>query len=96
MMHEQRRGIGSVNPSSVPRRQGPSRPLITRWSCRNTKRTFYACRRMSILGGKADMQRTSPAKTDFDPNDLREHSRDLPIGLSHRLVDGNVVSFPIA
>jgi len=24
-----------------------------------TKRTFYACRRMSVLGGKAVMQRTS-------------------------------------
>jgi hypothetical protein len=33
---------------------------------------------MSVLGGKAVMQRTT-AKTDFDPNGLREHSRDLPI-----------------
>jgi hypothetical protein len=24
------------------------------------KQTFYACRRMSVLGGKAVMQRTSP------------------------------------
>ena len=39
-----------------------------------TKRTFYACRRMSVLGGKAVMQRTSP-----QPNGLREHSRDLLI-----------------
>jgi hypothetical protein len=37
-----------------------------------TKRTFYACRRMSVLDGKAVMQR-STAKTDFDPNGLREH-----------------------
>jgi hypothetical protein len=27
-----------------------------------TKRTFYACRRMSVLGGKAVMQRTSPQR----------------------------------
>ena len=29
-----------------------------------TKRTFYVCRRMSVLGGKAVMQRTT-AKTEF-------------------------------
>src|SRR5262249_61747331 len=27
-----------------------------------TKRTFYACRRMSVLGGRAVMQRTSPQR----------------------------------
>jgi len=32
-----------------------------------TKRTFYACRRMSVLGGKAAMQRHN-RKTDFEPS----------------------------
>jgi hypothetical protein len=32
--------------------------------------------------------------TEFDPQlVIRKHSFDLPIGLSHRLGDGNVVSF---
>src|SRR6516165_6985533 len=34
------------------------------------------------------------AKTEFDPNGLRKHSPDLPIVLSHRLSDGNLVSSP--
>jgi hypothetical protein len=48
---------------------------------------------MSALGC---MTADITAKTDFDPNGLREHSRDLPIGLSHRPRDGNVVHSSIA
>ena len=32
-----------------------------------TNRPFYACRRMSVLGGKAVMQRTSPQRPILTP-----------------------------
>jgi len=37
--------------------------------CNNigTKRTFYACRRMSVLGGKAVVQRNITAMTVLGP-----------------------------
>ena len=54
-------------------------PKLPRPSSTLPKRTFYACRRMSVLGGKSGHAADITAKTDFDPNGLREHSRDLPI-----------------
>jgi hypothetical protein len=39
---------------------------------------------MDSFGGRAVVQADITAKTDFDPNGLREHSRDLSIGLSLR------------
>jgi hypothetical protein len=53
-------------------RENYHRAILDFYNNIGTKRTFYACRRMSVLGGKAVMQRTT-AKTDFDPNGLREH-----------------------
>src|SRR5215470_3752109 len=58
-----------------------------------TKRTFYVCRRMSVLGGKTVMQRISPQRPIFEPRAVFEaFTRLANRGLSHRPRDGKVVS----
>src|SRR5262249_50772712 len=57
-----------------------------------TKRTFYACRRMSVLGGKAVMQRTSPQRPILTPMVFGSIHRTCLSALTHRLGDGSMVS----
>ena len=51
-----------------------------------TKRTFYACRRVSVLGGKAVMQRTSMQ--------LPILTRSRPRGLGQRSTGAKSLSYP--
>src|SRR5215813_6406828 len=54
-----------------------------------TKRTFYVCRRMSVLGGKAVMQRTSLQRPILTPMVLGSIHRTCLSALSrsHLVVD---------